>query len=539
MKTKNKTMKRIVSLGLIVGILASVGIGAYLTSTETKQDVYTVGNVQAEIISNGDMELSNSGYLLPGTAHPYERAVKNTGINDAYVFMSITIPYEMVGVAETDGTQLGEFVRQVLIPGSIDGNIGSEWKLVDAGYIGEYEIEENGQYCGEHDTHSVAVGNTITYIYGYIGDNTDGALKALKSGETTSNLVDAMQLINFYRIDNIEGKVSTRLYAIQSDNVNGGLSDVNGVWAVINTALVGEFESADKEQIATYHNMITGVEFNALIPDEAINVEFVAMPQAYSLADRTAPVDAIDVSEAQDGSVMAWMEDTTFYVVAMDGGVILANADMSYMFENKINLASCNFDNLDFSNTTNSKSLFYGCENLKSIEIPKTLKIIGFGSFARTSLEIVTFEKGSQLEVIEEGAFASTKITEITIPANVVTIGPQAFQNSTLLNVYFENNSSIKTMEASFFQCMNLKSIVIPNGVENISDAFVMCSNLEVVEIPTTVTNIVRAFFNCTSLKIINYHGTEDQWNTITSSSDWNKNVPEDCVINFNYVPAN
>ena len=232
---KNKTTKRVLSCVLAFSILASIGIGAYLTDTKDKKDVYTVGNVQAEIVSLGDMQMNNVGALLPGTVHQYKRAAKNTGINDAYVFMSLTIPYELVGAASDDGTQLGEQMRQLFMP----GDISSEWKLVTTGYIGEFAISENGQLCSEHDTHSVIANNTITYVYGYIGDNADGSLKALSSGEITSNLINTLELTNLYSVNDIDGEVSTKLYAIQSDNVNGGLADVNGVWAVINKALAG------------------------------------------------------------------------------------------------------------------------------------------------------------------------------------------------------------------------------------------------------------------------------------------------------------
>ncbi len=237
MTTKtNKNLKKFVALGLGLSLLASIGIGAYLTDTDTKSDVYTVGNVQAEIIANGDMEVANAGYLLPGTTHVYERAASNVGINDAYIFMSVTIPYETIGVADDNGTQLGEKVMQLFTPGTIN----SEWKLVDDGFIGEYAITANGQAAGEHDTHSVIAGDTITYVYGYVGDNADGALKALASGETTSNLLEELKLTNLYNASKIDGEVSTKLYAIQSNHVNGGLTDVNGVWAVINKALVAD-----------------------------------------------------------------------------------------------------------------------------------------------------------------------------------------------------------------------------------------------------------------------------------------------------------
>lgn len=247
MKTKNKTFKKIGAIALCIGLLASIGIGAYLTDTDVKSDVYTVGNVQAEIVSNGDMEVANAGYLLPSTFHTYERAATNTGINDAYVFMSITIPYDYFTAQSVLGFY-DQWLAQLFVPCIDENTIGvnDEWKLVDAGYFGQYELVENySQSAHEDRPYSAIIGNTITYVYGYVGDNTDGSLKALASGETTSNLLDKLYLINLSNIANVTGEVSTKLYAIQSNNVNGGLTDVNGVWAVINTALVGEIEAPE------------------------------------------------------------------------------------------------------------------------------------------------------------------------------------------------------------------------------------------------------------------------------------------------------
>ncbi len=244
---KNKTMKRIVAGCLLIGLLSAIGIGAYLTDTEVKEDVYTVGNVQAEIVANGDMEVANAGYLLPSTFHTYERAATNTGINDAYVFMSITIPYDYFTAQSIHG-YYDQWLAQIFVPCTDDNTVGvnDEWKLVDAGYFGQYELVENySQSAHEDRPYSAIIGNTITYVYGYVGDNTGGSLKALASGETTSNLLDKLYLINLSNITNVTGEVSTKLYAIQSNNVNGGLTDVNGVWAVINTALVGEIEAPE------------------------------------------------------------------------------------------------------------------------------------------------------------------------------------------------------------------------------------------------------------------------------------------------------
>ena len=583
MKMK-KSFKRPLAFVLAFALLATaIGIGAYLTDSDVKKDVYTVGNVQAEIVSNGDMELDNVGALLPGTVHAYERAAMNTGINDAYVFMSLTIPYEMVGVSDTDGTQIGERVRQLFIPGHADGFIGSEWKLVDVGYIGQYEIEDNGQYCGEHDQYSAVVGDTITYVYGFIGDNADGSLKALASGETTSNLVETMELTNLYNASKITGEVSTKLYAIQSANVNGGLTDVNGVWAVINKALVGaendatatltysvsnsrtgeavgyaplklvdengnvvatsvanesgngQFQNVpagdyaietavgdlavsgatgyamrrvaanvtvttdsyvDLAFTAPSTTLIKGTEFNALIPAETTSLVFTT---------GAAGAGAFDVSEGKDGSVMAWVEGTTMYVSAVDGGLIYANADSDYMLKNKSNLTNLDLANIDFSGVYHGQHIFNGCgdvsASLKDMDLSNMY--IGAGLFYNCSwLTEYTIPEG--LGIIDKYMFYKTSISSIVIPSSVESIGHNAFG-----------------------QCQNLTSVVIEDGATYIdSSAFYGCRTLTSVTIPASVTYIGdSAFANCTSLASINYLGTQEQWNAIQFGTNWNRNT--------------
>ena len=574
---KNKTFKRSIAIVLCLAILAAIGIGAYLTDTEVKKDVYTVGNVQAEIVANGDMELDNVGALLPGTIHRYERAATNTGINDAYVFMSLTIPYEMVGAANEDGTQIGERVRQLFIPGHADGYIGSEWKLVDVGHIGQYEIEDNGQYCGEHDQYSVVVGDTITYIYGYIGDNADGSLKALASGETTSNLVETMELTNLYNVFKIDGEISTKLYTIQDDYVNGGINDVNGVWAVINKALFGDngdititysitntntgeavgyaplrlvnnngevFSSVSNEDgtgrfhniptgtytvetdvgdlsitesVSTYglrrsfgmrnysnkvasitvtesknvdlglttpqNTIVRGIEFNSYIPANTTRVEFIS--------NKTAPADAFDVSEAQDGSVMAWIEGSTMYVSAVNGDVIYANPNCNEMFKNKANLTYIDFKNLNTKNMTSAKYLLYGCKGISSSNITNNFYSLDFSNtknlkyaFANCMFETITIP--SYMTTIPEYTFANAKINSVVMSEGVEKIGQMAFAHSNMVSVSLP--SSLKTIDKeAFFACGEITTITLPKNVEYIGDkAFWVCSKLTNVNVNTS-----------------------------------------------------
>ena len=646
---KNKKLKRFISVGLILCILASIGIGAYLTSTDVNSDIYTVGNVSAEIIAKGDMELDNVGALLPGTKHIYERAAKNTGINDAYVFMSLTIPYEMVGASSNDGTQIGERTRQLFIPGVQDGYIGSEWKIVDVGYIDQYKIENNGQYCGEHDAYSAVVGDTITFIYGFIGDNADGTLKVLKSGETTSNLVETMELTNLYSAGKIDGEISTRLYAIQDKYVNGGLNDANGVWAVINKAICGEVQETstltysinntntgdavgyaplrlvnenghviatsvanedgngqfqnvpagqysietdvgnitiantarmfamrrtlanrsasieitgeDKSvhlNLTTIQNtLVQGPIFNTYIPDEATSVEFIAMPQTYGLADRTLPADAVDVSEAADGSVMAWVEGTTMYVAAMNGEIIYANPNCNGMFQYKSNLthigaenlsmenvasgydmfAQCRFlDNdgseFDFSNMRGFDGAFMDCAWLTTYTLPEGTTVIPYAAFMSTGITSINIP--FSVTKIDMNAFAGcTQLKSLTIPSSVEYIGDMAFAYCNSLTSITIPASITELRNEAFAGCEGLTTVIFEDGFENISyKAFRDCINLTHIEFSNSLKFIDEyAFEGCSKLSSINLPASVE---TIKGSAFSQTNL-----TTFNVDPAN
>ena len=78
------------------------------------------------------------------------------------------------------------------------------------------------------------------------------------------------------------------------------------------------------------------------------------------------PTDAIgswDVSEQQNGAIMAWYYDSDanskyeVYIGQNEG--VVANSNSSYLFQNLTYLSSINLANLDTSNVTNMQSMFY------------------------------------------------------------------------------------------------------------------------------------------------------------------------------------
>ena len=156
---------------------------------------------------------------------------------------------------------------------------------------------------------------------------------------------------------------------------------------------------------------------------------------------------------------------------------------------------------------------FWG-SSLVSISIPASVETIEGGAFCRcTALQTVTFEKGSKLKTIKSGSIWSgvfescTSLTSIEIPASVETIGWIAFRNCTSLQtVTFEKGSKFKTIGSDVFSdCTSLTSIEIPASVEEIrGSAFFGCSSLKTVTFEKgSQLKTVDGFSNCTALTTV------------------------------------
>jgi len=119
------------------------------------------------------------------------------------------------------------------------------------------------------------------------------------------------------------------------------------------------------------------------------------------------------------------------------------------------------------------------------------------------------------VEVIAEGAFMRSNITEIACPKTLDLIRPKAF-----------------------FACRNLKKISLNEGLLEIHDqAFKCCSSLEEVTLPNTLQTSHREIFrHCTSLRSVNFQKLS--YNKIRSrlEHDCFNNTPieKDVIIELN-----
>ena len=116
------------------------------------------------------------------------------------------------------------------------------------------------------------------------------------------------------------------------------------------------------------------------------------------------------------------------------------------------------------------------CVSLDTLSIPAYVTEIGDRAFyGCVSLKTVTFENGSVLENIADGAFMGcTSLQSIEIPASVKTIGVGAF-----------------------FECKALESVIINEGTVSIENqAFQNCVALAQVKLPTTLESIGTYVFH-------------------------------------------
>jgi hypothetical protein len=103
-------------------------------------------------------------------------------------------------------------------------------------------------------------------------------------------LLEELKLTNLYNASKIDGEVSTKLYAIQSNHVNGGLTDVNGVWAVINNALVADtvvqapvFDEADVHFTNAMSNGYGGTQILSDPDSVVMVVHSITDPEIYEI----------------------------------------------------------------------------------------------------------------------------------------------------------------------------------------------------------------------------------------------------------------
>lgn len=187
---------------------------------------------------------------------------------------------------------------------------------------------------------------------------------------------------------------------------------------------------------------------------------------------KNAPSNAWDVSEAGDGSVLAWMSGNNLYVAS--NGKIAPNPNASHMFGRFVNLKAINFgDNFDTSNVTNMANMFSSCRSLTNLDLScfntskvtnmaymfsgcsnlTSLNLTGFDTSNVTGMSCM-FSRCGSLTSLDVGGFDTSNVTQMSFMFNNCS-------GLTSLNLSSFDTSNVTTMFDMFFGCSSLTSLDI------------------------------------------------------------------------------
>ena len=309
----------------------------------------------------------------------------------------------------------------------------------------------------------------------------------------------------------------------------------------------------------------TGSKIKAYVTQADLNKENFPPPQtdfhtnAYmskitsiiTKKDNIVPATATeswDISEAGDGSVMAYVEDDgtgngTYKVTIGGKGGIIANESMVGYFGRFSKMTSIDLSALDTSEVTDMNVMFSGCNKLTSLDVSNfdTSKVTNMsGMFSMccslTSLDLSSFDTSQVtymsnmfsgfgdfpggIEEINLSSFDTSKVTDMS----------HMFERCislTSLDLSNFDTSKVTDMSSMFEDCGSLTSLDVSNfdtsEVTNMSGMFSSCSSLTNLDLrsfdTSKVTDMHWMFDSCSKLTQIT---VSNKW-TVGSSASTDK----------------
>ncbi len=236
----------------------------------------------------------------------------------------------------------------------------------------------------------------------------------------------------------------------------------------------------------------------------------------------TTATESWDISEAGDGSVMAYVEDdgtgnSTYKVTIGGKGGIIANESMVGYFVGFNKMTSIDLSALDTSQVIDMSAMFGRCSSLTSLDLSNfdTSKVINMSNMFRfckslTSLDVSNFDTSnvtdmsymfsdcSRLTNLDVSNFNAPELTDITDMFSGLT-------NLETLNLSNFNASKVTNMEAMFKDLSKLSKLDLTNfntvNVTSMRKMFSGCSSLTSLDLSsfdtTNVTDMFWMFCGC------------------------------------------
>ena len=177
---KSKPVFGLISLMLIQELF-------YLTDYDKADNQFTVGKVEIELEEPGWKQEEHTK-IEPGKEIEKDPQIQNTGVNDAFVYMEVTVPMADVMAADEEGNRLNKKMQELFT----------------------FTAKENWSLIDKKKKETAAV-----YVYAYD--------KILKPEQTTEPLFDMVKFLNIIegQLDTQQISIPVRAYAIQSSYTGG------------------------------------------------------------------------------------------------------------------------------------------------------------------------------------------------------------------------------------------------------------------------------------------------------------------------------
>lgn len=102
---RNKSKAIFLTGALCLAVLG--GVSAYLTDYDKADNQFTVGKVEIELEEPGWKQEEHTK-IEPGKEIEKDPQIQNTGVNDAFVYMEVTVPMADVMAADEEGNRLNK-----------------------------------------------------------------------------------------------------------------------------------------------------------------------------------------------------------------------------------------------------------------------------------------------------------------------------------------------------------------------------------------------------------------------------------------------
>ncbi len=200
------------SLGvfLLVGIIAVTW--AYLTDKHTANNIVTIGNVNVLLVEPS-FPRDETPVFTPYKLIAKDPKMVNTGTNDAFVFMKLTVPVENSIRIGNDRKResTAKTKQEIFTLAPLGTYSGKTVTLSDSTAVDTISYNAEWEFL-YHDYTSNE--NTHTYYFGYT--------KKLNIGQSTVPLFDTVTLTSILEYDenrDLAEAITVEGYAIQTDNI--------------------------------------------------------------------------------------------------------------------------------------------------------------------------------------------------------------------------------------------------------------------------------------------------------------------------------